>query len=204
MRRTVCTLVLAVCSTFVSEAAFAQGADRFGVEGRLGVTAPIGQWNDDNSLNYGYSAGLNAQAWLTPSIGLYAGWDWNRFTVDRPDLNASVTATAIDTGFRGGVINPYRIRGSRLGTPYIFAGGMLNRTSYYLSDGRESRGVSSNNGLGYEVGAGLSMPIGPASALTPSIRYRTHQAVFGPPGGQGLNETTVSYIMIDVGIRVGM
>lgn len=204
MRRIVRTLALAAFGVVLHAPAHGQSTSMFGVEGRLGMTAPVGPWNEDNSLNYGMSAGLNGQAWITPSIGLYAGWDWNRFTIDRPDLDHTVTATAVDTGFRGGVINPYRIRGSRLGTPYIFAGGMLNRTSYHLSDGRESRGISSNNGLGYEVGAGLSVPIGRASALTPSIRYRTHQAVFGPPGQQGINETTVSYIMLDVGFRVNM
>lgn len=203
MRRTFFTLLVAGFGGAAVNAALAQTPPRFAVEGRVGGAAPTGQWNDTNEINYGMSAGLNAQFWLTPSFGLYAGWDWTRFSMDRPDLAHTIDATAVDSGFRGGAITPYRMR-SGATAPFLFAGGLFNRTAYYLSDGREVAGLTSNENLGYEVGGGLSIPLG-GSVITPTISYRTHQAVFGPPGGgAGPNEVTVIYILANVGIRVGL
>jgi hypothetical protein len=198
MLRIFLTLLVIGCASLLPQSLTAQEAARFMAEGRLKMVVPEGRWNDDNDINRGMGGGLNGQIWLVPFFGVYGGWDWVQFTIDRPDLPHTVSSTAIDSGYRFGFLTPY-VRGP-IGS-FIFAGGIFNTTSFAIFDNREGRSITSNRELGTEIGAGLIIPVGPLASLTPQLGYRTHRANFGGPG---VNETTVSYIMLDLGLRMNL
>jgi len=63
--------------------------------------------------------------------------------------------------------------------------------------------VESDDAFGYEVGGGLAFPLAPTLTLTPAVRYRTHPAEF-PMGSGGSEDTDVSYLSFDVGLKLGI
>jgi hypothetical protein len=201
MLRIVWSIVVVGCGVVFAEIGAAQSPARITAEGRLKFAAPDGEWNENNDINSGFGGGISAQIWLTPAFGVYGGWDWLRFTTDRPDLPHTFVSTAVDSGFRIGIIAEY-LRGAASVTPFLFAGGMLNTTSFTIGDNREYFGITSNRELGREFGGGLNFPFTTFSMLTPSVSYRTHPATFGPPDLAARNQVTVSYVMFDLGMRV--
>lgn len=58
--------------------------------------------------------------------------------------------------------------------------------------------------VGYDVGAGLSVPIAPGLSVVPAVRYRAHDVVFGDAGVLGVGANDVSYISADVGLKLGL
>jgi hypothetical protein len=188
----------ATCGMLLAPQVAAQEPARFYVEGRLKAGFPEGEWNSQNEISRGFGAGINGQAWLTRYFGIYGGWETVSFTIRRQDLPSNLASQAIDSGFRAGILTPYA-RGP-IGS-FLYGGGVFNTTAFTLSDNRESLRTTSNRELGAEIGGGLTIPLGPVSALTPTLAYRTHRARFGGPG---INETTVSYLMLLMGLRVNM
>jgi hypothetical protein len=201
MIRIVWTVVVIGCGSWIAQTAAAQSPARLSAEARVKFAAPDGEWNENNDINPGFGGGINAQIWLTPALGVYGGWDYLRFTTDRPDLPHTYQSRAVDSGFRLGIIAEY-LRGTASVTPFIFGGGMFNTTAFSVGDNREYFGIRSNRELGREFGGGLNFPIGPFTTLTPSVSYRTHLATFGPADVAQRNQITVSYVTFDMGMRL--
>lgn len=194
--RTVCMVagLLAVATTTQ-----AQGLLPFAVEVRGGFAIPQGEWNDSDAIENGFGYGINARLQILPLISLYGGWDKYSFEMD--DLGGS-DSDASDSGLHLGAQLSLPLSAVTGVSPFAFAGMVYNRTSMAFTSAGTTIEAESDDGFGYEIGAGLAFPFAPLLTLTPAVRYRTHSADF--PSAVGSGETTVSYLSFDVGLKLGI
>lgn len=173
--------------------ATAQGLP-LGLEVRGGAAFPMGDFKDAYSAETGVSYGLTANLQATPMLGVYAGFDRTELRVGDTALG---DADLTDEGFAfGGKLTlPLGMMG--LG-PWIRAGAIYNQ----LSRETELAGmdVESDRTFGFEVGGGLSIPLGMVVAVTPGVRYRAYT-----PDTSDFNfaNTRVSYLVADLGLSFG-
>lgn len=198
MRKLVRTASMLAALLSVATAANAQGILPIAVEARGGYAIPQGDWNEGDALSNGFGYGLNLRLQILPLISLYGGWDTYNF-----DLEDVENADARDSGLHLGGQIALPLSAVTGVSPFAFAGVVYNRTEMGIEDGGVTVEVESDDGFGYEVGAGLAFPFAPTLSLTPAVRYRSHSAEF-PGGEDGENDTTVSYISFDVGLKLGI
>ena len=164
----------------------------FEVRGGAGI--PIGDFED--GAGTGWIVGGTVRYLFSPGFEGYAGYDYASFPGEDtdPDLDFDIR----DHGLRLGVRADIRPAGAPAIAPWLESGLMVNRTSVSASSGNASGSIDADWALGFELGAGVSVPLGARAALTPGVRYRNHKADFG----EELGSTTVSYFAVDVGIHV--
>lgn len=175
----------------------AQGLFPLAVEARGGFAVPQGDWKDDFGVDGGFGYGINARLQLMPLISFYGGWETYTFDMDTEDGEAK------DAGLRAGAQLSLPLSALTGLSPYAFAGVIYNRTSMEFGDG-VSVEIESDDGFGWEAGAGVSVPFMPTLSFTPGVRYRTHSADFGASGDFEGEELTVSYIVVDLGLKLGL
>jgi opacity protein-like surface antigen len=174
-------------------AAQAQGLLPLAVEARGGFALPQGDWAELYDIGNGFGYGINARLQVLPLISIYGGWDRYSFSIE------DVDSDAIDSGLHLGGQISLPLSAVTGVSPFAFAGVLYNRTTMAEASGVESE---SDDDFGYEVGAGLAFPFAPTLTLTPAVRYRSHSAEFS--FGEDPAETTVSYLSLDVGLKLGI
>lgn len=117
----------------------------------------------------GMGLGLEAMVayGIVPHLEAYASWDWHHFPAERAfDFDdVSVEETGYAAGFR------FRFPMGSSGISYLFrAGGTFNHIEVESDEG-DIIG-DTDHGLGWELGAGLIVPLGDNWRLTPGARYR--------------------------------
>jgi opacity protein-like surface antigen len=196
--RSIKALGLAAVLLATAQAAEAQ-TPQFVLEARGGFAIPTGEWDEEDVLDNGFGFGANAKAMVTPMVGIYAGWETYTFGVEVED-EGDVDADATDSGFRAGVALSIPMPAYPTITPFVEAGAIYNTLEIGASDEGTSVEVESEAGIGFEGGIGVSVALGPNLSVTPSVRYRQHDATF-----EDLEEfedatTTVAYIVFGVGL----
>jgi len=162
---------------------------------RGGVGLPTGDFNDGATT--GWIVGGTVRYVVNPGLEVYAGYDYSSFPPDDPDPDLDFDIR--DHGVRAGARADIRPGGTVPSiAPWVEAGFMVNRTSVKATSGGVTGTVDADWALGFEVGAGVSVPFAGRAALTPGVRFRSHKADFG----EDIGSTTVSYFAIDLGVRV--
>ena len=180
---------LAAAAVFgVAEQAAAQVLP-FAVEVRGGYAIPTGDLAEGDGIEDGLGFGANLQLSIMPMIGVYAGWERYSFGVE--DLD---DASIIDSGFRGGLQFNAPLATFTGVSPFVFGGAIYNSTEMEIGD----ESAESDSSVGFEVGGGVGIQLAPMFTLTPALRYRTHSSEF-----EG-SDDSVSYLSIDVGLKVGI
>ena len=194
MRKLVAASCAVVALLTAGGDAHAQGILPFAVEARGGFSVPQGDWKDDPfGVNGGWGYGLNARVQILPLISLYGGWETYAFEMDADEAEAN------DSGLRAGAQVSLPLAMLTGFSPYAFAGVIYNRTSMEVATGE----AESDDGIGWEAGGGVSIPFAPTLSFTPGVRYRTHSAEFASPGVLD-GDLTVSYIVVDLGLKLGI
>jgi opacity protein-like surface antigen len=188
-----CTAAVAVSA----QAASAQ-TPAIALEVRGGVGLPTGDWNENDELDTGYGFGGNVRAMVTPTIGVYAGWEMYTFSAEFTEDQQEVDTDVEDSGFRGGVSLSFPMAAGSV-SPFVEVGAIYNTTSIELSDGSASLEVESDRSLGFEAGLGVAVPLGQRLSVTPVIRYRSHDLSYDEVE---LDDTSASYFSFDLGLRL--
>lgn len=171
--------------------ASAQGMFPLGLEVRGGAAFPTGEFKQSLNAETGVSYGVNATLQAIPMLGIYAGYERAEFGVD--DAAGLGDADLIDQGFAFGAKISLPLGMAGLG-PWVRAGGIYNQLS---RDGETAAGnFKDERKLGFEVGGGLSIPLGMVVSVTPGVRYRNYSSD-RMVGGENMN---VSYIVGDLGL----
>jgi hypothetical protein len=200
MHRFVWTIVVLSLSLFARDVS-AQDGVRFAGEVRGGLVFPTGGWDADDELGRGFNVGANAQMWLG-FAGVYAGWERAELGMAAEDFfGAEVSAYTTDTGFRGGAIAALPLGGPTAPAPFALAGLIYNRTTSRQTVGTAQIEAQGDYELGFEVGAGLGIPLGDVISFTPAIRYRTHPTAYTGFMPRTDERTRASYLVIDFGIN---
>lgn len=178
-------------------AAEAQGILPIAVEVRGGYAIPTGDLGDSD-VEDGLGFGVNAQLSVMPMLSVYGGWERYSFGIDMGDTDAD--GDVVDSGFRVGLQAGLPFTPFIGVSPFVFAGGIYNSTSLEGSGGGVSVSVDSDRSVGYELGGGLAIPVGPALQLTPAVRYRSHSVEFDDVD----TDSNMSYFTAEIGLRLGL
>jgi hypothetical protein len=81
--------------------------------------------------------------------------------------------------------------------PYVKGGLVFNKLGFTF-DGDDEDFVDSDNSLGFEVGAGVGIVLGPKLSFTPQVTYTRYEPKYD---GEG-DDFTVQHIRTDVGLRI--
>jgi opacity protein-like surface antigen len=151
------------------------------IEGRGGLSLPIGDFS--RSLGLGYGLGANASVGVTQTIGIYAGYTYVSFDFDKNAVGqqeGSYNVQGIDAGARFGAPTMSNV------APYLRLGGV------YYKGAVSGLGEADKQRLGYQLGAGFDYALAPHASLTPELRYTT---ISYP------NRVNVSFVTLDFGLR---
>lgn len=175
----------------------AQGFFPLAVEVRGGAGVPLGEFGDGVNTGWGFDA--NAQLRLAPMISVYGGYGTIDFdSSDEGGLLGSGSGTVTDQGFHAGAILSLPT-GMLLGvSPYVKAGALYHEAKYDFENDAADR--ESDKQLGYEVGGGLTFPLGLVVSFTPEVKYRS----YAPKWSDGIgvqDDDDLSYVMVDLGMK---
>lgn len=185
--------MLALATLGAVGTADAQSRTPFSVEIRGGLPFPVGDFQDtQGGLQTGYSLGGSAIFQVTPMLGLYAGYSTNRFEVENTE-NREVN----DAGFHGGLMASFPMTTGL--NPFV-KGGVVYHETELSANGEGVDLADDEPELGFEVGAGLEIPLGRTLSFTPAVTYTRHS--LENTGLLGTSELDVSYVKADVGLRV--
>ena len=154
-------LLLAVCATALPARA------QFGVElSGAGDVALQDLGPSDLGTGLGFGATLTYR--FMPHLSAYAGWGWNHFSAD--GAPAGSDGNAEETGYTFGLQFAHPIGTAPVGY-YVAAGGVYDHIEFEDADG--DLVGDTGHGLGWQVGAGLVVPLSSRVSLTPGLRYRS-------------------------------
>lgn len=166
------------------------------VEVRLGAGVPLGDFAETDpgigaQAGPAFSAGVLLH--LSGALSAYAAYGRTEFSCPRCG-DAGLDDRVSDAGGELGVqaMLPARLAGA---SPWVRAGGVYRQLTFSGQGGT----LSSDPGLGFEAGGGVSVALTRSISLSPGIRFRTYTA--GLDLGEFPGRTVdVSHVVADVGI----
>lgn len=165
MRKLATILALGIAFSLYSN--FASAQKKWSLTFRPGLNIPtknIG--NTDLKTGFGMEGTIGYR--VLPYLGAYAGWSWNKFSADK-----SFTGNNNDfeeTGYNVGLQFIHPLSKSSDIQMIIGGGGTYNHIEIENTDG-DIIG-DSGHGLGWQIDAGLMVPIGKHLNFIPGLRYR--------------------------------
>lgn len=200
MRIIMSTVAIALTTALVSAPAAAQGLLPFSVEVRAGAAFPTGDFGENEDVETGFGFEVNAKYQMIPLIAVYAGYDRYTFGGNTEGLAEDVEAETVDSGLALGLQASIPLAVVTGLSPWVRGGVIYNQASAEISDGTSAITIESEQTLGFEVGGGLSIPLGPAISVTPGVRYRAYSPEF-EFGGE-TTEGDLSYVAAEVGLSL--
>jgi hypothetical protein len=130
---------------------------QFAVEGRVGVTFPVGDLSDAGAGS-GIGLGGELQANFQTNLSAYLGLYRYQFSCDRCGLGNDPTSTGLGAGLKYVLHNPGDVLAWGRG------GIVANKLG------------SSDRKIGFELGAGADLPIATRIYLVPNVAFVRHSA----------------------------
>lgn len=197
MKKTTRGLLCVVAAVAFAAPAHAQlpNVTPFSFEVRGGLAFPTGDFGesaeDVGEVESGITVGANATYHFMPLLGIYAGYTYNRFGVEGLD-ELDVNDQGFNAGLRLAIPTPLLPI-----DPYVKGGLVYNKLGFTF-DGDDEDFIDSDNSLGFEVGAGIGIALGPKLSFTPQLTYTRYEPKYD---GEG-DDFTVEHIRADVGLRI--
>jgi opacity protein-like surface antigen len=177
MKKSIVAMAAAVAVAGFAESTQAQSLIPLAVEARASAAVPTGDFSEGIGTGYGF--GVNGSLKLNPLFGVYGGYSWTGYDYD--DIDETLTQQGFEGGVRIGLgLLPF--------SPYARGGAVYHKL--------EAAGGESDRKLGYEVGAGLSFPLGLVISVTPEVSYTRINDIVG--------DTDLSAVRFGVGLRAGL
>lgn len=148
----------------------------------------------DAALDPGYGFGTSIAWRAQEHMHLYGGWDWLHFTAEQSFAGSDLDFD--ETGYTFGLRFEHPWRGASRLLYRLEAGGTYKHIEVEDADGDPV--VDSKHGLGYELGAGLLVPIGRGWRMAPTLRWRALRRDFE------IGNVTTSGDLRYVGLEVGL
>jgi opacity protein-like surface antigen len=185
--------LMAMAAFLVTVALPLQAQERWTLEFTGGAAVPTGDLGDLD-LNAGLAFGGTVSAKVMPHLGIYAGWDWAHFSSDETGPGGELDVE--ETGYVLGLRFEHPFRGET-GFPMfrVQAGGTYKHIE--IEDEEGELIADSGHGLGWEVGAGLVLPLGEQWTATPGFRFRSLSRDLDL--GAGAQSVDLRYVGFEVG-----
>jgi opacity protein-like surface antigen len=191
----------ALAAAALAGAAQAQTApvSPFSLEVRGGLALPTGDFGD--LVDNGYTVGAEGNFMFTRQLGVYAGFTYNAFSLGEFAEAFGADGELRDYGFNGGVTAMFATPTLPV-TPFL-KGGLVYHKAEINFDDDELNGDDDDSefGLGFEVGGGVMIPLGPRLSFTPGIMYSSYKPGDEDDTGDD-NDLDLSHIRLDVGLRI--
>lgn len=164
------------------------------IEGGVHAVMPTGDWGDLAKTGIGLNGAVTFN--VTPVLGIYGGYTWNRFDVD-DDLGDVGDAKFTEQGFDVGVKARFASPTGLPVTPFFRGGAIIHKMS--ISDSDVS--FSGDYKVGFDVGGGVEIPLAPKITLTPQVGYSQFNP--GDDEDQDVGDNVdVSNIHLGVGVNI--
>jgi hypothetical protein len=184
----------------LASAAQTAGAQRLpdlpiSVEVRAGAGIPMGEFAEDEpgvGAEAGPAFSAGALFHLSNALSVYGAYSRTHFVCGACDA-AGLDEQLVDAGAEFGVqVTPVRLAGV---SPWVRAGGVYRQLTFSGEGGE----LTSDPGIGFEAGGGLSVGVTRSISIAPGVRFRTYAARLdlGELPGRTID---VSQVMADVGI----
>lgn len=162
-------VVLAALGTAgVAEAQFGPRRSPLSLEIRGHLAFPTGDLADEfqsgGDLETGGGVAGDVTFQLTPLLGLYGGGSWTQYGVE--DFEE---ANYEDYGFEAGAKLTLPIAGAL--SPFLRGGAVFHQVRLNVDDDLGDDLDFEDEEIGFEVGGGINIPLGPTLSLVPSVRY---------------------------------
>ena len=170
----------------------AQGQGRLTVDLRGAVATPTGKVAGaelGTAIGFGGVVALR----LSGSVHAYGGWDWMPFSVDQSFAGNDLTF--VETGYTFGLRLERAMRTGGRAALRLEGGGTYKHVEIENDGGHTV--IDSDNSLGFEVGAGLVLPLGEVLRVTPGLRFRSLSPEFG--SGAATTKGTLRYVGLELG-----
>jgi hypothetical protein len=179
--------------TLITTSVFAQNLDsKFSFELNAGPSLAIQDLGGtDLNIGLGFEGTITYR--FMPHLGAYAGWGWNKFASD--EQFEGIDADFEETGYVFGLEFKHPFLTSDISW-LVRAGGLYNHLEIENSDGDIV--WDTGHGLGYQVVAGIEVPIGEKWSLTPTIKFHSLSREIDVSGGN--RELDQRYL----GARIGL
>jgi hypothetical protein len=158
------SVIAGLALLFAAHATVAQ--PRFSVEvdaGAAFATQDLGDANLDVGFGFQGTVGYR----FLPHLSAYAGWGWHHFAADESFAGAEVDIE--ETGYTFGLQFLHPVGASSLAY-FVRAGGIYNHLEVENAAGDIT--ADSGHGLGWQVAAGLAIPLGQKWRVMPGVRYQ--------------------------------
>lgn len=179
-------------STFLLSATGVHAQKKWSFDLRPGInfsTKDIG--NADLKTGFGFEGTLTYR--ILPHLGAYAGWGWNHFSADQSFMGSNMDFE--ETGYCLGVQFMQKFKSSDAGY-LIKGGGIYNHIE--TENGNGDLVNDTGHGLGWQIGAGITVPVSKRLLLIPEVRYHALSRTMG--AGDGRRDVNLNYISTGVGI----
>lgn len=142
--------------------------ERWNVEIRGGAAFPTQELADGTDLNTGFGSEATVSYRFMPHLAAYAGWGWYQFSADQSFAGSDIDFE--ETGYTVGLqfIHPFGTSRVRY---LIRAGGIFSHLEAENNDG-DIIGDSEHE-FGWQIEAGLAIPLGSRWTVLPGVRYRS-------------------------------
>jgi opacity protein-like surface antigen len=185
----------ALAALALAGSAQAQSALPLSFEGRVGAVLPSGDWGELAKTGIGLNGNVTFN--VTPVLGIYGGYTYNRFGVDEEfgegeDFN--FTEQGFDVGLKARFAGP-----TGLGATPFFRGGAI---FHKIGVSEDDVSVSGDYKLGFDVGGGVEIPVSPRIMLTPQVGYSQFNPADDDDLEPGEEEINVSNIHLAVGVSI--
>ena len=145
-----------------------------------------------SGFGYGLDAGLSMGA-----LGLYAGFDHMQFDCQDTQCgsNGNYTLGGVSAGLRMNLMPRAPVH------PWVKGGITFDNLKGAYGSGGSSN-LTTDRAPGYEVAAGLDVPLLGVLALSPQVRYVGQNAKFKVPGVNVTSSTqqTLTYLKLELGL----
>jgi hypothetical protein len=192
-RRLVAPAAAAVTALFFSLAPGRADAQVLGIpvalDARAEIAFPLGTFGDMAGTGAGGSISLAVP--IVPAFGAYGSFTHIRFG---GGWTGDGNADAATSGFTVGITTT--LPGTMNVDPWV-GGGLI----FHNLEVRGTRqGVSQD--MGFEVGAGVAVPLAGQLRLTPAVHYRQFGATVPALAGVAARDMTVQYLSLGIGLNL--
>lgn len=189
------TMTTAALSIFLAAGPL-QGQSRWSLDFQGFAAAPTTEMaGEDLGTGLGFEGSLGYKIYHHMSV--YAGWDWTHFNPDESFAGSDLDFE--ETGYVFGLRWEHPFTGE-VGdglAGWVRAGGTYKHIEVEDDEGEIVE--DSGHGLGWEVGAGLSIPLSARWRLTPTVRYQALSRDLTV--GSASAEADLNYLSFGLGAR---
>jgi opacity protein-like surface antigen len=213
-------LMLAAALVVAAPAAEAQTSPfSLEVRGRAAFpTGDFGEEQDGAGIETGWGGNIEGIFQATPVLGVYAGYGYTRFPTDLGQIelitDEDVSVDVTDKGLDAGVRATLPLTLGNGGGVFVRGGVVYHQLGVELSDDLEELleelgeglfdpdELESEWSLGWQLGAGVLVPLGRRLSATVGATYTRYEPQFEEQGGVTIEADDVTYFSAEVGLQI--